>query len=330
MKARTKAILGLAIVAVLSFGGGALYQRHRTLGWVEALRQQPVSPQRMAESVPKMAPSRADEILLLLHQQTVKRNSTAFYNFGIYNRFSGIWSRYRKQPPTAILEIGPGRNLAPGVVFVMAGVNKYYGLDIYRDPDFYKRHSYEAVVALLTTVAPSLIKTSATEVFRIEGDTAVFNEGKLQYLYPYQSYDLPIPPGSVDYIYSNAVFEHITDPAATITSMFRILPSKALTAHVIDMRDHRDFSKPLEFLKEDREAWEKGYKAKNAHNHTNRWRLSDFKSAFEKAGFRILATDPIEKTNVTDEVRKSLHPDFQKYSLEDLSLVIAIIVAEKP
>jgi SAM-dependent methyltransferase len=138
-----------------------------------------------------------------------------------------------------------------------------------------------------------------------------------------------LPPASVDYIFSHSVFEHISDPEATIKSIYRILPTGGLTAHHFDLRDHSDFAKPLEFLTFDAQTW----KSRNEKFHggsTNRWRLPDFVAAFKNNGFRIHKVDVTSKLEVTEDMRRLLHPQFQKYSLEDLSAMSAIIIAEKP
>jgi len=274
-----------------------------------------------------MAPSRLDQVLVQLHDLEKAEPSTAPYNFVVYDKYKSIWAERREnRPAPVVFEIGPGTNLAQGVIFVMTGAKKYYGIDLFRDAQFYNRYSYQAVATLLSTVAPHLITTKADSIFTADGDTIKFNTEKIEYLYPHQAHDIPLPPGSVDYVFSQSVLEHVTDPAATINSIFRILPSGGLTAHHFDLRDHRDFSKPLEFLKVDPKDWkgpESGYS-------TNRWRLPDFTAAFEKSGFRIQKVEVTSKLPVTEEMRRSLHSDFQKYSLEDLSAMSAIIIAEKP
>jgi SAM-dependent methyltransferase len=278
-----------------------------------------------------LSPSQEDQLLLALHNLQRDDNSTAIYNFGIYHKYRDIWSaRKNGSAPPVVLEIGPGANIAQGVIFAMTGTKKYYALDIYRDPQFYNRYSYEAVAALLSTVAPQLVSNKPDAVFRVEGDKVVFNREKIEYLYPRQSYDIPLSPGAVDYVFSHSVFEHITDPEATIKALFQLLPSGGLTAHHFDLRDHTDFSKPLEFLKFDAATWKKQFDKSNLHLYMNRWRLPDFKSMFEKVGFRILNVEPTSKIPVTENIRRSLHADFQKYSLDDLSVMSALIVAEKP
>jgi SAM-dependent methyltransferase len=280
---------------------------------------------------PGLEPSQQDQLLLALHDLERVENSAAIYNFGIYHMYRDIWSAQKGNVPVPVLlEIGPGVNIAQGVIFAMTGTKKYYALDIYRDPQFYNPYSYQAAATLLSTVDPHAVTSKAETVFRVEGDKVVFNPEKIEYLYPHQSYDIPLPASSVNYVFSHSVFEHISDPEATIKALFQLLPSGGLTAHHFDLRDHTDFSKPLEFLKFDAASWKSRFDERSVHMYTNRWRLPDFKAMFEKVGFRILKIEPTSKLPVTEDIRRSLHPDFQKYSLEDLSVLSAIIVAEKP
>jgi SAM-dependent methyltransferase len=336
---KTRQILVLVNVLVLGFGAGLLYQQHRDALKLadpqQALRRSTAQLVKAAEELQRTKtstgtiPSRLDEALLALHDIAKGENSSAVYNFTIYHKYRGIWSERRKRSPAPVLlEIGPGSNMGQGVIFAMTGAKKYYGLDIYRDPQFYNRRPYQAVAALLSTVAPESIISNVDSVFRIDDDKVVFNREKVEFLYPHQSYNIPLPPMSVDYVFSHSVFEHISDPEATINSILRLLPSGGLTAHHFDLRDHHDFSKPLEFLKLDTQTFKK--RDEKLPYSTNRWRLSDFVAAFKKSGYRIHNVEVTSRLAVTEETRRSLHPDFQRYSIEDLSAMSAIIIAEKP
>ena len=312
-------VLLLAAAVVVGLGAGAWYEKQQPRDAIDpTLRLVKAAEELKTEgySTGGMAASRLDQALVALHEVEKAENSTAAYNFGVYQMYSAIWSAHRRHAPAPVLlEIGPGLNLGQGVIFVMTGAKKYYGLDAYRDPQFYNRYSYQAVAALLTTVAPQLIVNKADSAFRAEGDKIAFNPEKIEYLYPRQSYDIPLPPGSVDYVYSHSVFEHVTDPEATIRAIFRLLPHGGLTAHHFDLGDHRDRAKPLEFLRLDAQAFKSREEKDRVVYSTNRWRLPDFTAAFERSGFRIQKVEVTSKLMVTEEMRRSLHPDYQKYSL---------------
>jgi hypothetical protein len=63
--------------------------------------------------------------------------------------------------------------------------------------------------------------------------------------------------------------------------------------------------------------------------YLNRWRLSDFKGTFERAGFRILKLDINATFPVEESFRRTLDARFKKYSLEDLSATGVMIIARK-
>ena len=79
-----------------------------------------------------------EQFLLETLRDYASRNSTSPYNLGIYNLYSSIHREYLgSQRPARILKIGPGTNLGVGFIFVLTGAAKYYGLDIYMDPELW-------------------------------------------------------------------------------------------------------------------------------------------------------------------------------------------------
>ena len=57
-----------------------------------------------------------------------------------------------------------------------------------------------------------------------------------------------IADGSIDLTFSNAVLEHSFDLESTIAEIGRITRPGGWAVHQLDHRDHRDFSRPLEYL----------------------------------------------------------------------------------
>ena len=271
-----------------------------------------------------------DQALLALIAAGRQTSGSAMYNFYIFNRFSAIWRSHGKggQSPI-ILEIGPGANLGQGLLLVASGAKKYTGLDLYQPPELYNRHSYAAAYDLLNLVAPQSIRVKADQIYSVKGEQVVFKPERMDYLFPRQSYDIRMPDGSVDFVFSHSVFEHITDPDKTVTAIEKVLRRGGISAHDIDLRDHDDFSKPLEFLKTGEASWQARYTGEHKFTYTNRKRLSDFVAATERSGLKILKVETM-KVPMSEEIRRGLHADFQKYSLEDLAVVRALIVAEKP
>ena len=133
-------VLLLVIMLILSFGAGAYYQAYRQVGFFVSPRQalerssdvlvaaiRALRAANTAFAPTKIPPGRLDQSLVALHDVQTGESSTALYNFATYNRYRDIWSALR-QPPAApvVLEIGPGSNIAQGVIFVMTGTKKYY------------------------------------------------------------------------------------------------------------------------------------------------------------------------------------------------------------
>lgn len=271
-----------------------------------------------------------DKSLLSLVAAARGTSGSAIYNLGIARYYSGLWRDHAKGAPApSILEFGPGENLGQGVLLVAMGAKKYTGLDLYKPPHLLNSHSYLAAYELLNLTLPADVKLKSAQIFSVEGEGVVFNPDRIEYLHPRQSYDIRLPDGSIDFAFSHSVFEHISDPAKTVTAMFKVLRSGGLSAHHFDMRDHNDFSKPLEFLKFDEAAWNERFKGANAHLYTNRKRLPDFVALFERAGFTIVKVQPTGKVAMSEEIRRGLHSDFQGYAPDDLAVVSALIVARK-
>jgi SAM-dependent methyltransferase len=89
--------------------------------------------------------------------------------------------------------------------------------------------------------------------------------------------------GAFDCVVSNAVLEHIYDPAAVAVSLARVTKAGGYHFHQIDFRDHKDFSRPLEFLL----IGDETYRRQSEHKRGNRRRLTEWTSAFAAAGFKV-------------------------------------------
>jgi SAM-dependent methyltransferase len=291
------------------------------------------APRIAAAGVPARLPTghvAQDKILADLVSTGRKTNGSALYNLGLFNDYSSIWREHGQQRVSpVILEIGPGPNLSLGTLLVAAGGKKYFGLDLYEGTSMYSPQTYVVANELLALVSPAAVRLKPDQVYSIERDRIVFKPERIEYLFPRQSYDIPLPDASIDYVFSHSVFEHIQDPARTVASIHRVLRHGGLSAHHFDLRDHRDFSMPLEFLKLDEAQWRSKFTGQDAYRYTNRDRLSDFVALFNASGFEIVKIEPTARIEVDDHMRKALDPRFQKYTLEDLGVMSALIVAKR-
>jgi SAM-dependent methyltransferase len=238
-----------------------------------------------------------------------------------------------------ILELGPGHVIVPGVLFYVHGAKSYTGVDLF--PIAGKASAlYARLREHLAKRAPLLpfedvdeVRAEALrrfdEVVKLDGPEVVLDESKVSCRYPVDAAKLPFPDGSFDVIFSIASFEHFSDPVAAIRECTRVMAPGGLALHQIDLRDHRDFTKPLEFLRYEEEDW------KNLHKDapfcfTNRFRKSDFERAFAESGLAVNGVDVNMKATVDPALRAQLHPRFKDRSQEDLEAVSAFLVLKKP
>lgn len=273
--------------------------------------------------------NKKQELLNRLYNNLQKRNSNAVYNFELFNKYVNIINKYINRKDINILEIGPGGNLSLGYIFTLNGYKKYYGLDIYQDPEFYNPISFKLIESIYQNIAPEKMVIRPDKILLYENNKVVFNKEKIEYLFPYHSYNIPLESNSVDFIFSHSGFEHFLEPEKTIDSIYNALKKGSYTAHNIDLRDHSNFSKPFEFLKMSKEEWRVRFNNSNIHFYENRWRMKDYIDAFKKRGFTIISTSINSQVEVTEEMKKQFHSDFQKYTLDELSVTGMLIVAKK-
>lgn len=104
-------------------------------------------------------------------------------------------------------------------------------------------------------------------------------------------------PGQVDAVFSNAVLEHMADHRATVNALYSLTRPGGIGFHQVDFRDHRDFSRPLEYL-----LYAPAEYAKRAlkcdFEFGCQLRPHELKALFEQAGFHVdyqvseVATEP--------------------------------------
>ncbi len=111
---------------------------------------------------------------------------------------------------------------------------------------------------------------------------------RVTYLYPVDIASTTLPDASQDIIFSHACFEHFLDPDGAIAQIARLLRPQGVTSHEVDLRDHRDFSRPLDFLRYNDTLWR--LSTSNRPNGVrNRWRAPEYRAAFERHGMEVVS-----------------------------------------
>jgi hypothetical protein len=97
--------------------------------------------------------------------------------------------------------------------------------------------------------------------------------------------------------------------------------------HQVDFRDHRDFSRPLEFLRHTDAEWAEIQKGTSAY--TNRWRRSDFEGAFTGSNASLERIGVNQRAPLDPELRSRFDVRFRDRPLEDLEVLGAFFVVKK-
>lgn len=136
-----------------------------------------------------------------------------------------------------------------------------------------------------------------------------------------------IPDATVDFIFSNAVLEHVrkADMPETLAELARIMKPSGLQSHSVDLRDH--LQNGLNNLRFSDRLWESGLFAHSGF-YTNRIRFSGFFDLFKRTGFH--ATE-LARTSWDDlpTPRDVLHPAFQTLRADDLKISTFDVKLEK-
>jgi hypothetical protein len=190
-------------------------------------------------------------------------------------------------PNRIILELGPGQNLGGMMLLACHGAQPIVA-DRFLAPwnDEYHPKFYTALRARLQAANPGLDVTPFDKLLRAGGyDPAVIT------CLPQAGESLEgIASGSIDIALSNAVLEHLVDPPKVFSELARVTRMGGIGMHQVDFRDHRDFSRPLEYLLLDPERFVQMFA--DCHGECGvQWRPHEYNSLFVAAGFDVLSFD---------------------------------------
>jgi hypothetical protein len=269
------------------------------------------------------------------------QSQSILYDISIFNKFSSIVHTYAESLPETTLHIGPGGSLGCEVLLCLSGIKKAWSLDPCASRPFDLK-TFISTLQQLSTVTNSLqtIHNCSALPFSIpehsiEAEGAYRIGTSIMQHFPNRTLEnTGLQDESVDFLFSNAVLEHVRDPLQCIREAHRILTKKGLTAHQIDLRDHRDFKDPLHFLRYSDSQWQermKKYCSRDPLRYMNRLRAQDFLAIFESEGFRILEYTPNASASdqTVNDARANLASSIARYSADELKTTSCFIVAQK-
>lgn len=127
-----------------------------------------------------------------------------------------------------------------------------------------------------------------------------------------------IPNSSVDFIWSQAVLEHIRKDQffEFLKEVRRILSPGGVCSHRIDLKDH--IGGGINHLRFSERVWESSFMA-NSGFYTNRYRFGDMINLFSKAGFRVEVVG-IDSWECLPIKKRKLYRDYRDISDSDLCI----------
>lgn len=269
-----------------------------------------------------------------------KKNAGFIYDAMVYNRYFKEL-RHMDRIPETTLQIGPGGSQGCEVLFSLMGVKKAYSLDPFLMLTFDLDGYMKLLKLLFETMTlfkgvggydPQYLNFPDCE--KLETGHYTIGDNTVRHFDSRTFDNTGFESDSIDYLFSHATLEHVKDPLKCIQETSRVVKPGGLTAHCIDLRDHRNFEDPLGFLCESGASWEEimnEYCSVVPHGYMNRWRASEYRDAFESEGFEVL--EHFAEIKASDEVIETVTPyldeKYRALSQEDLKTTTLFIVARK-
>lgn len=243
------------------------------------------------------------------------------YAFRVFKKHFDRVEFGRKHSGFACLELGPGDTLFSALIAASHGAGSswlvdngsYASLDhkLYALMEEYIRDIGMNVPAVNFTESPLEWLTSINCHYEVDG---------LQSLRSMET-------GSVDYIWSHAVLEHIRrdEFLEFFKQLRRVIRDEGVSSHRVDLTDH--LGGALNNLRFSRRVWESGFMSSSGF-YTNRIRYSEMLGVFKEAGFdaEVVQRDSWDKLPTP---REQMSPEFQ-YSEEAELRVFGFDVILRP
>lgn len=213
-------------------------------------------------------------------------------------------------PEFTCLEIGPGDSLLSGLAARACGASRIYLVDtgdhVVRDLE-----PYQQMLALLRSEGMPL-----PEAERATSLEELLAMCQISYLTDGVGSLHRIPTGSVDFVWSQVVLEHVPKPEfrGLLGELRRVMRDDAVGSHSVDLRDH--LGGALNNLRFTERIWESDL-FRDSGFYTNRIRYGDMLQAFVDAGFQpvILRTQSWDTLPLP---KKSMALPYRECPTEDL------------
>lgn len=262
-------------------------------------------------------------------------SGSVFYHISLGNNFEKCRKQYISRPANRFLHIGSGHSLGVEIYSLLRWGGEWTAIEPFPGlSGKYPLNDHVSMIKYLMglfnvpcKVIDGLVFNNDIESFHLHDNDGTrlnyFPDIKLEDFNDDEKYDI---------CYSCAVMEHVVDVNLFVVKTFELLASGGFAFHWIDLRDHRDFSRPLDFLTIGKSEWRDHYGYAGHFLHGNQLRYSDYRQIFLQCGFRIVAEDIYMKNDrkYIQEVSADFADEYTSLEWEDLEVAGVLFVLEKP
>lgn len=216
------------------------------------------------------------------------------------------------------LELGPGDSLFSSIISKSFGGSKSYLVDsgdyALKDVEPYKNMA--KFISENDLCPPNISNLQSIEEI-LARCSALYMTSGLSSL-------KAIPDKSIDFIWSQAVLEHIRleEFVSTIQELRRIITDDGVCSHEIDLRDH--LGGGLNNLRFPKNIWESNFMARSGF-YTNRLRYSEILNVFQQAYFDCKVIE-VHKWDRIPIQRAKLAKEFVNFSDEDICISVFSVI----
>jgi SAM-dependent methyltransferase len=279
---------------------------------------------------------------------------SARYCYSVFLRHRLIAARHGLVAPSCVVELGPGDSLGVGLMALLTGAQRYYAVDAVRHACAATNLAvFEGLVALLRSRAPIPADGDCAEIRPLVGEqefpSHLFSEATLEAALMPERLDAirlelggelsgdmiryfaplgelrSVPASSVDWVFSQAVMEHVDRPSDSYREAFRCLRPDGFMSHQIDFRSHETAPEWNGHLKYPGWLWR--LMRGNRPWFINRLPCSAHLRMQREAGFALLGEIPQTQTNPLR--REQLADQFRAMSNQDLEIASAMIISRR-
>jgi SAM-dependent methyltransferase len=210
------------------------------------------------------------------------------------------------------LELGPGDSIMSAVIAAAYGARTCYLIDAgsYSATDARPYHALAESLRRDGLPAPDLTGAETLEQILVRAHAQYGTQGMTSLR--------AVPTGSVDFVWSHAVLEHIRrrEFGETMRELRRVLRGDGVCSHRVDLKDH--LGGTLNNLRLRSRLWERDWMARSGF-YTNRIRYSEMVEQFAAAGFSVEVIN-IGRWSDVPISRSNLATEFQHLSDDDLCI----------